>query len=69
MTFLVRELAPGPTGLPFELYVFTKTIVWTEYEAIQADIFDHLIAAVTFFDLRVFQEPTGSDFAAIGSLT
>ncbi len=69
MTFLVRQLASGPTGLPLEIYVFTKTIVWTEYEAIQAEIFDHLIAAVPYFDLRVFQEPTGSDFAAMGSLT
>jgi miniconductance mechanosensitive channel len=64
MTFLVRQLAPGPTGLPLEIYVFTKTIDWIEYEGIQGDIFDHLLAAVTYFDLRVFQQPTGKDFAA-----
>lgn len=62
MTFLVRQLAPRPTGLPLEIYVFAKTVVWTEYENIQADIFDHLLASVSTFDLRVFQEPTGFDF-------
>jgi miniconductance mechanosensitive channel len=65
MTLLVRQLAPGPTGLPLEIYVFTKTVVWTEYEAIQADIFDHLVAAIPQFDLRLFQEPTGVDFRAL----
>jgi miniconductance mechanosensitive channel len=63
MDFLVRELAPGPTGLPIELYVFTRTTRWNEYERIQAEIFDHLLAALGFFDLRVFQEPSGADFA------
>jgi miniconductance mechanosensitive channel len=62
MTFVVRQLAPGPTGLPLEIYAFTKTVVWPEYEAIQADIFDHLLAAAAYFDLRVFQQPTGQDF-------
>jgi miniconductance mechanosensitive channel len=63
MDFLVRELAPGPTGLPIEVYVFTKTTKWNEYERIQAEVFDHLLAALQFFDLRVYQEPSGSDFA------
>jgi miniconductance mechanosensitive channel len=63
MTFLVRQLAPGPTGVPLEIYVFTKTTDWIAYEKIQAGIFDHLLAAVPVFDLRVFQEPTGMDFA------
>jgi miniconductance mechanosensitive channel len=63
MDFLIRELAPGPTGLPVEVYVFTKTTRWGEYEHIQAQVFDHLLAAAEFFDLRVFQEPAGSDFA------
>jgi miniconductance mechanosensitive channel len=66
LTFLVRQLAPGPTGVPLEIYVFTKTTVWTEYEEIQASIFDHLVAAINQFDLRVFQEPTGLDFQAVG---
>ena len=63
MTFLVRELAPSTSGLPVEIYVFTTTTDWVEYEQIQAEIFDHLLAAASFFDLRVFQQPTGSDFA------
>jgi miniconductance mechanosensitive channel len=65
MVLLVREMAPGQTGLPVEIYVFTKTVDWIKYESIQADIFDHLLAAAPHFDLRVFQDPTGSDFAAI----
>ena len=65
MTFLVRQLAPGPTGLPLELYVFTKTVDWVTYEQTQADVFDHLLASVPYFDLRVFQEPTGFDFSTM----
>jgi len=62
LPFLVRTLAPKPDGLPIELYVFTKTTKWEEYEVIQSSIFDHLLAAVHVFGLRVFQEPTGLDF-------
>ncbi len=62
MTFLVRQLAPTEHGLPIEIYVFCKDIVWANYEAIQADIFDHILAVVPEFDLRVFQDPAGSDF-------
>ncbi len=65
MALLVRELDPGPSGLPLEVYVFTKTTDWAEYEGIQADIFEHLVAAVPQFDLRVFQQPTGVDFRAL----
>jgi len=64
MPFLVRNLAPTPTGLPIELYIFTKTTVWEEYEAIQSSIFDHLLTAASVFGLRVFQEPTGLDFTS-----
>ncbi len=63
MPFLVRVLEPNPTGLPIELYVFTKVTAWEGYEAIQAEIFDHLLGAAPVFDLRVFQEPTGLDFS------
>lgn len=63
--FLVRVLAPGQNGLPVELYIFTKTTDWVAYELIQAEIFDHLVAAATNFDLRVFQQPTGMDFTAM----
>jgi miniconductance mechanosensitive channel len=62
MTFLVRQLAPTQHGLPLEIYVFCKDKVWANYEAIQADIFDHILAVVPEFDLRVFQDPTGGDF-------
>lgn len=62
MTMLVRQLPPGKSGLPIEIYVFTNTTVWAEYEDIQADLFDHLLAVVPQFDLRLFQEPTGKDF-------
>lgn len=64
MDFIVRELAPTSSGLPVEMYVFTKTTKWNEYERIQAEIVDHFLAAAAFFDLRLFQEPAGSDFAA-----
>ncbi len=64
MTFLIRQLAPTGQGLPLEIYVFTNTTVWADYEGIQSDIFDHLLAVVPRFELRVFQEPAGSDFAA-----
>jgi miniconductance mechanosensitive channel len=61
MTFLVRQLAPGPQGLPLEIYVFSRDQAWARYEAIQADIFDHVLASVPLFDLRVYQQPSGSD--------
>jgi len=67
MPFLVRVLAPKPNGLPVELYVFAKTTQWEKFEAIQAQIFDHLLAAVPVFDLRVFQEPTGLDFKMLAA--
>lgn len=62
MTFLVRQLRPTEHGLPMEVYVFSNDKVWANYEAIQADIFDHILAVVPEFGLRVFQNPTGSDF-------
>ena len=67
MTFLVRQLEPGPTGLPLEIYVFSNDQVWTNYEALQADIFDHLIAILPYFKLRVFQQPSGHDFKNLSS--
>lgn len=57
-TFLIRQLQPGPTGLPIEIYVFANDTVWVNYEAIQADIFDHLLAVVEEFELRVYQYST-----------
>ncbi|NLO79937.1 MAG: mechanosensitive ion channel family protein [Xanthomonadaceae bacterium] len=66
MTLMVRHLAPGATGLPLEIYCFTRSVVWTEYEAVQADIFDHLLAILPEFGLRVFQQPAGADVQALG---
>lgn len=62
MTFLVRQLPVTEKGLPIEIYVFSKIQEWAKYEAIQADIFDHLLAVVPEFGLRIFQNPTGDDF-------
>ncbi len=62
MTFLVRHLQPTDKGLPVEIYVFSKDQAWANYEAIQADIFDHTLAIIPEFDLNVFQNPTGNDF-------
>ena len=58
-TFLIRQLAPGDNGLPIEIYIFTDTTVWADYEAIQADIFDHLLAVIPEFGLAPFQNSTG----------
>ncbi|MBC8259726.1 MAG: mechanosensitive ion channel [SAR324 cluster bacterium] len=66
MTFLIRQLSPSESGLPIEIYVFCKDTDWVGYEAIQADIFDHILAVVPEFDLRVFQVPSGSDFQKFG---
>jgi miniconductance mechanosensitive channel len=66
MTFLIRHLQPTEKGIPIEIYVFSKIQDWAPYEAVQADIFDHVIAAISHFDLRVFQEPSGYDMQKIG---
>jgi miniconductance mechanosensitive channel len=62
MTFIIRQLAPTSEGLPLEVYVFCKDNVWANYEGIQSDIFDHILASIGEFDLRVYQSPTGADF-------
>lgn len=62
MTFLVRHLSPTQSGLPVQIYVFSTDYEWANYEAIQADILDHIMAVVPEFELRVFQNPSGSDF-------
>ncbi|MEX0340954.1 MAG: mechanosensitive ion channel family protein [Erythrobacter sp.] len=66
-TLLVRQLPPGPEGLPLEIYCFTDTVDWGEYEAIQADIFDHMLAILPEFGLRIFQQPSGLDLAGLGT--
>ena len=65
MTLMVRQLQPTEMGLPIEIYVFSKNKNWVDYEDIQSDIFDHLLAIVPEFDLSVFQNPSGSDLKSI----
>ena len=65
-TFLIRQLAPSEKGIAIEIYVFTNITDWIAYEAIQADIFDHLLAVLTEFELQVFQNPTGKNFEQLG---
>ena len=65
LTVLVRQLSSSDAGLPIEIYAFSSEKNWIKYEAIQADIFDHLFAVASEFDLRVFQKPSGADFLKI----
>tara|TARA_B110000438_G_C15764160_1_gene628735 strand:- start:85 stop:1356 length:1272 start_codon:yes stop_codon:yes gene_type:complete len=61
MTLIVRQLEPTTFGLPIEIYAFTNTTSWNAYEDIQSDIFDHIIAVLPAFSLRVHESPTGND--------
>lgn len=63
---IVRQLASDEHGIPLQIWCYTKTVKWTEYEPIQSDIFDHLFAAAPFFGLTIFQSPTGKDFRVLG---
>ncbi|MCJ7630038.1 MAG: mechanosensitive ion channel family protein [Longimicrobiales bacterium] len=65
MTLIVRQLQPGPEGLPIEIYAFSNDTDWSNYEGLQADIFDHIFAMVPEFGLRVFQKPSGRDLEAL----
>ena len=67
MTFLIRQLDPTPEGLPLEVYVFVADTRWPVYEAVQADVFDHLLAIVNEFGLRVFQQPSGRDLRELAA--
>lgn len=64
---MVRQLQPTEQGIPLELYFFSSIKDWVPYEGIQADVFDHVLAIITEFDLRVFQNPTGADFRALST--
>ncbi|MGH0034997.1 MAG: mechanosensitive ion channel family protein [Myxococcota bacterium] len=66
MTLLVRQLAPTEHGLPIEIYAFTNTTAWGEYEDIQSDLFDHIFAILPEFGLRAFQSPSGADLERLG---
>jgi miniconductance mechanosensitive channel len=59
---MVRMRDPTEHGVPLEIYCFTRTVVWADYERIQADIFDHLMAILPEFALAVYQSPSGADF-------
>lgn len=61
MTRMVRQLPSGPTGIPLEIYAFCSNTAWLHYEAVQGDIFDHIFAVISEFDLRVYQQPSGYD--------
>jgi miniconductance mechanosensitive channel len=69
MTLLVRQLDPCAEGLPVEIYVFTKTTHWNEYEDIQSDIFDHVFAILPEFGLRAHESPTGHDVRTLAGKT
>lgn len=68
LTLLVRQLQPTNEGLPIEIYAFTNTTVWGEYENIQSDIFDHLIAILPEFGLRIQQSPSGYDVQQLATV-
>lgn len=61
MLIMVRQMQPTPQGIPLEIYCFSSDKRWENYEAIMSDVFDHVIAAIPYFDLELFEEPTGSD--------
>jgi len=68
MMIMVRQLQPTPQGIPLEIYCFSTDKRWENYEAIMSDVFDHVIAAVPYFDLELFEEPTGNDIKALLNL-
>lgn len=64
-TMMVRQLQPTAQGLPLELYFFSADTAWIKYEELQAEVFDHLLAVMPEFGLKVFQSPSGKDFTGI----
>ncbi len=65
MTMIVRQLAPTEHGLPLELYMFSADTRWAVYENVMADIFDHLLAAIQYFNLEVFENPSSDDLRSL----
>ncbi len=65
MTLLVRQLPINQYGLPIEIYAFTNTTKWKDYEDIQSDIFDHILASIHYFELEAYQEPTSKDIKSL----
>lgn len=68
MIIQVRQLAPTETGLPMQIYCFSAKQAWVDYEMVQSEIFDHILTVIPEFGLRVFQNPTGEDFRALGQI-
>lgn len=66
MTQMVRQLQPGESGVPLEIYAFTNDVAWVNYEGIQSDLFDHIFAVAPEFGIRIHQSPTGYDIQQIG---
>jgi len=62
---MVRQLEPTSKGIPLEIYCFSSDKKWSNYEATMSDIFDHVIASVPYFDLEIFEEPTGKDISIL----
>ncbi|MDD2385532.1 MAG: mechanosensitive ion channel [Bacteroidales bacterium] len=67
MTLIVRQLAPTPEGIPMEIYGFSRIQAWALFEGVQSDIFDHLLAVISDFELSVFQSPSGADFRILAN--
>lgn len=65
MAMIVRMLEPESQGIPIEMYCFTATTAWTQYERIQGDVFDHLLSILPEMGLRLYQAPSGTDFADV----
>ncbi|MBR5214953.1 MAG: mechanosensitive ion channel [Bacteroidales bacterium] len=65
MTFMVRQLSPTETGVPIQIYAFSSNKAWISYENIQSDIFDHVFAVVTMFDLKIYQKPSSNSLAVL----
>lgn len=63
LMIMVRQMQPTSEGLPLEIYCFSNTTVWPEYEQIQGEIFDHILAVIPEFGLRIFQRPSGNDLS------
>ncbi len=69
LSMMVRQLQPTETGLPLEVYAFSKEQEWEKFESIQSDIFDHILAGIRFFDLKLFQSPSGIDFQSLVNIS
>jgi miniconductance mechanosensitive channel len=68
MTFMVRQLSPTETGVPIQIYAFSSNKAWIKYENIQSDIFDHVFAVVSMFDLKIYQKPSSNSLEKINSM-